>query len=218
MLYIIPTPIGNLEDITIRAIKILKKSNYIIIENYYRTQILFKKYKILNKKLLLNNKFNEHKKKNFIFNKIINNKICSLISNAGTPLISDPGYLIIKKCIKNNIKINVLPGANAFIPALISSGFPIHNFVFIGFLPLKKKKISEIFNIKKTLIIYDTSKKIKKNFIKNKNFLLNKKIFIHKEISKIYEEKIYFKYTKKNKLLFLNKIKGELTIIVDNNN
>ncbi|XBT18494.1 MAG: 16S rRNA (cytidine(1402)-2'-O)-methyltransferase [Candidatus Shikimatogenerans sp. Tder] len=217
MLYIIPTPIGNLEDITIRSIKTLKKSNYIIVENYYRSKILFNKYKIFNKNIIIYNKYNEHKKTNYIYKKIIKYKICSLISNAGTPLISDPGYLIIKKCIKNNIKFNILPGANSFIPALISSGFPIHNFLFIGFLPLKKKKIKKIFKIKKTLIIYDTSKKIKKNFIKNKKYLLNKKIFIHKEISKKFEKKIYFKYKKNKKINFLNKIKGELTILINNN-
>ncbi|XBT18393.1 MAG: SAM-dependent methyltransferase [Candidatus Shikimatogenerans sp. Tduv] len=217
MLYIIPTPIGNLEDITIRAIKILKISKYIILENYYRSKILFDKYKILNKKIILNNKFNEHKKIDKIYKKIKKNKICSLICNAGTPLISDPGYLIIKKCIKNNIKFNVLPGANAFIPSLISSGFPIHNFLFIGFLPLKKKKIINLLKIKKTLIIYDTPKKIKKNFIKYKKYLFNKKIFIHNEISKIYEKKIYLIYNNINKLNFLDKIKGEITYIIDNN-
>ncbi|XBT18874.1 MAG: SAM-dependent methyltransferase [Candidatus Shikimatogenerans sp. AspAUS03] len=217
MLYIIPTPIGNLEDITIRAIKLLKKSKYIILENFYKSNILFNKYKIFKKKIIIYNKYNENKNKNikYIINIIKNNKIVSLISNSGTPLISDPGFTIIKNLIKKNIKFITLPGPTAFIPALINSGYPIHNFLFIGFLPTKKKKIIKIFKIKKTIIFFDNPKRFKKNF-KKYSFLKNKSIFINKEISKKFEKNIKFIYNK-NQYYRIKNLKGELTVIVNNN-
>lgn len=127
MLYIVPTPIGNLEDITIRAIKILKKSNLILVENIYKSKILLNHYNIKSK-IKKYNIYNEHKIliKIIFFLKL--GKIVSLITDAGTPLISDPGFLLVRECIKNNIYIECLPGPTAFIPALIQSGFPINKF------------------------------------------------------------------------------------------
>ena len=139
MLHIVPTPIGNLEDITIRAIKILENSDLIIAENSKKTKILLNKYNI-NCPIYSCNVFNEQKKMPIIIKKIQNLKNVSLVSDAGTPGISDPGFLLIRECVSLNIPISCLPGPTALIPALIQSGFACEKFVFEGFLPRKKKE------------------------------------------------------------------------------
>lgn len=139
MLYIVPTPIGNLEDFTFRALKILNKVDLILIENYKTSKKLLNFYKIKTKTKCYHT-YNEHSIINSIIKIIEKGEKLALISSAGTPGISDPGYLLIKSCIKKSIPIECLPGPTALIPALVSSGFPIDEFTFIGFLPKKKKK------------------------------------------------------------------------------
>ena len=136
-LIIIPTPIGNLKDITYRAIEVLKEVDIILAEDTRKTGILLKHYNIENKTEAFH-KFNEHKKVKSIIEKLISGMAIGLVTDAGTPGISDPGFLLVRECILNNIKVETLPGATAFVPALINSGFPAEKFCFEGFLPQKK--------------------------------------------------------------------------------
>jgi len=136
-LFVIPTPIGNLKDITFRAIELLNFADYILAEDTRKTSILLKHYKI-SKKLIPYHKFNEHKSIIKIINNLKDGDNIALVSDAGTPAISDPGYLIVRACIENNIEVETLPGATAFVPALVNSGLPNDKFIFEGFLPQKK--------------------------------------------------------------------------------
>ena len=135
-LYLIPTPIGNLEDITLRALRILKEVDVILAEDTRTSSKLLKHYEI-NKKLIAHHQHNEHKTLDRIIESLKNGETLALISDAGTPAISDPGFLLVRECIKNDIEIECLPGATAFVPALVNSGFPCDKFVFEGFLPHK---------------------------------------------------------------------------------
>ena len=171
MLYIVPTPIGNLEDVTIRALKILEKTELIIAENSNKTKILLNKYNI-KCQILSCNVFNEKKKIPLIVEKIKQLKSVSLVSDAGTPGISDPGYLLIRECIKLNIPVSCLPGPTAFVPALVQSGFPCENlFLKASFLKKKKKK-TRIFSIgKRAIIIYESPYRLI-NTLKDLNYYL----------------------------------------------
>ncbi|WGH25183.1 MAG: 16S rRNA (cytidine(1402)-2'-O)-methyltransferase [Candidatus Shikimatogenerans bostrichidophilus] len=217
-LYIIPTPIGNLKDITYRSIYILNKSDLIIVENIYHSLILLKAYNI-KKPLIKYNKYNENNK---IYNiikyiKINNSKIISLISNAGYPSISDPGYLLIKTFIKKKFYISCLPGSNAILPSLIVSGFPLNEFMYIGFLTKKniKKKLNLIKSKKITIVFYDSPKRLLNTLINLNNIIgENRKIIIYKEISKIHEKIIRGKIKNILKKYKNKKIKGELTYVI----
>ena len=149
-LYIVPTPIGNMEDITLRAIETLKNSDIILAEDTRHAKKLLKHYNILTKvnSYHLNN---EHKRVDEYVQMLINGNTVSLITDAGTPCISDPGFLLIREAIKNNILITCLPGPTAFVPALVMSGLPSESFIFEGFLPRKKGRKSKLLEISKTL-------------------------------------------------------------------
>ncbi|WP_375323160.1 16S rRNA (cytidine(1402)-2'-O)-methyltransferase [Candidatus Karelsulcia muelleri] len=220
MLYIVPTPIGNLEDITFRAIRILKEVDFILAENILNSKKLLNFFKIKNN-ILSYNIYNEHK---IIFNIILFLKKCNniaLITDAGTPIISDPGFLLVRHCIKNNIKVSCLPGATAFIPALINSGFSINEFTFIGFLPHKKRKEKKIKTLCKelckesrTIIIYESTYRILNTLYIIKNYIGNKQISICREISKKFEQTIIGNI---NDIIFFfenKKPKGEFVIIL----
>ena len=144
-LYIVPTPIGNLEDITLRSINVLIDSDLVLCEDTRRSKILMSHYKI-NTQLKSFHKFNEHKEVDSIVDQIKEGKKISLISDAGTPGISDPGFLIVRTCIESEIEIECLPGATAFVPALINSGIPSDKFVFEGFLTSKKRQKNKVRN------------------------------------------------------------------------
>lgn len=221
MLYIVPTPIGNLEDITIRALKIFRKSDLILVENKNNSKILFNRFKI-KKRMLLYNIINEHKILYSLINILKNNnKIISLISNAGTPCISDPGFLLIRECIKNNIKTECLPGPTAFVPALIQSGFPIQEFVFIGFLPKKKilSKIKILSKEKRTIVIYESPYRLINTLNYLKIYLNSKRnISICREISKKFEETIRGNIENVTKYFIINPPKGEFIIIIEKYN
>lgn len=219
-LYIVSTPIGNLEDITYRAIRILKESDLIIVENIQKSLKLLNYFKIKSC-LETNNMHNEHKKlSNFIL-KLQCGKIISLISNAGTPGISDPGYILIRSAIQNNIIVECIPGATAFLPALVLSSFPMNEFIFVGFLP-KKGRLNKIKSLTieiRTMIFYESRYKListLKEFIDC--FGKNRQISLTKELSKIYEytfrgtlEEVLVQVT--NKL-----IKGEFVLCVSGKN
>lgn len=220
-IFVVPTPIGNLEDITFRAIKTLKNVDTILAEDTRKTQILLNHFNIQTKTESFH-KFNEHKKLQQIINRVKAAEKIAIVTDAGTPGISDPGFLIIRQAIINNIKIETLPGATAFVPALINSGLPCNNFCFEGFLPTKKgreKKLTSLENEKKTMIFYESPFRITKtinNFIEH--FGQNRKASISREISKIYEETIRGTL-EELKIHFSNKKpKGEFVIIIEGKN
>jgi 16S rRNA (cytidine1402-2'-O)-methyltransferase len=219
-LYIVPTPIGNLEDITLRSINVLIDSDLVLCEDTRRSKILMSHYKI-NTQLKSFHKFNEHKEVDSIVDQIKEGKKISLISDAGTPGISDPGFLIVRTCIESEIEIECLPGATAFVPALINSGIPSDKFVFEGFLPVKKgrkTRLETLSNEKRTMIFYESPHKILKTLNDFKlNFGLERKISISRELTKVYEENI--RGTVEEVISFFGdkKIKGEIVIVVEGN-
>ena len=217
-LYIVPTPIGNMKDITLRAIETLKTSDIILAEDTRHAKKLLNHYDILTNvnSYHLNN---EHKRVDEYVQMIINGNKVSLITDAGTPCISDPGFLLIREAIKNNILITCLPGPTAFVPALVISGLPSDSFIFEGFLPRKKgrkSKLNEISQNTKTTILYESPFRIIKTLSDLKETIgLNRKIAIVREISKIYEE--VFRGTIQEAIQEYNEktIKGEFVICID---
>ena len=187
-LYLVSTPIGNLEDITIRAIETLSKSNYILCEDTRISQNLLKRYKIQSK-LISNHKFNEKKNLSKIISLLKSGSIISLVSDAGTPSISDPGAKIVNECINHNIRVTPIPGPSAVSTAVAMSGFD-EKFFFYGFFPEKIKTISEDLNILSELncsiVFFISPKKINRNIKNLKKFFSGRKILSCREMSKIY--------------------------------
>ena len=142
-LYVVPTPVGNMEDMTFRAIRILKEADLILAEDTRTSGILLKHYEIKNA-MQSHHKFNEHQTVESIVNRIKGGQTVALISDAGTPGISDPGFLVVRECVRNGIEVQCLPGATAFVPALVSSGLPDERFCFEGFLPQKKGRMTRL--------------------------------------------------------------------------
>ena len=219
-LYIVPTPIGNLEDITLRSINVLIDSDLVLCEDTRRSKILMSHYKI-NTQLKSFHKFNEHKEVDSIVDQIKEGKKISLISDAGTPGISDPGFLIVRTCIESEIEIECLPGATAFVPALINSGIPSDKFVFEGFLPVKKgrkTRLETLSNEERTMIFYESPHKILKTLNDFKlNFGPERKISISRELTKVYEENIRGTVEEVISFFGEKKIKGEIVIVVEGN-
>ena len=216
-LFIVPTPIGNLEDITLRSIRTLKESDIILAEDTRKSAVLLKHYDI-STKMYSHHMHNEHKTVNKWVNEILSGKVISLITDAGTPGISDPGYLLVRECIKNNIEVNCLPGPTAFIPALINSGIPCNRFVFEGFLPLKKGRKSRLINLskeKRTIILYESPHKLLKTLQQLALFFdENRKISVSREITKKYEETIRGTIYDVINYFTSNVPKGEFVIII----
>ena len=213
-LYLVSTPIGNLKDITLRAIEKLKKSTYILCEDTRVSRNLLDRYQIKSK-LISNHKFNESKNLNKIVDLLKSGEIISLISDAGTPGISDPGAILVNECIKNNIKITPIPGPSAVTVAVSMSGFS-EKFIFHGFLPEKKKAIEDVFSkiskFDETCVFYISPKKVNKIIPELKIFFSGRKIVFCREITKIYEE---FIRKDIDELDILNmELKGELTIVI----
>ena len=213
-LYLVPTPIGNLGDITFRAVEVLKKSDYILCEDTRVSKILLNKFGIKSK-LISNHKFNEVKNLFKIIDLLKNNKIVSLISDAGTPGISDPGNVLVNECLKENIRVTPLPGPSAVTTALSASGFS-EKYLFYGFFPEKDKAIKQdlslLSNLNFSLIFFISPKKINKIIPHIKNYFYGRKILICREISKYYEE--YIRTTVEEVDLFAKVPKGELTIVL----
>ena len=217
-LSIVPTPIGNLNDITYRAIKVLKDSDIILCEDTRISKRLLDKYSI-DKPLYSYHIHNEHKVVEKYIQYIISGKKVSLISDAGTPGISDPGYLIIRESIKKNIEIDCLPGPTAFVPALINSGISSDKFVFEGFLPKKKGRMSRIEFLKeekRSIIIYESPHRIKRLIEELKAVFGGQRLVsISRELSKIHQENIRGTLDKVDKNLESKKIKGEVILIIN---
>ena len=163
-LYIIPTPIGNLEDITLRALRLLKEVDMVLAEDTRTTKKLFSHYEI-DTPLASFHMHNEHKVLSKYINKLKNGELLALVSDAGTPAISDPGFLLVRECVKNDIEVDCLPGATAFIPALVNSALPSDKFVFEGFLPVKKgrqTRLKLLSDEERTMVFYESPHRIVK--------------------------------------------------------
>ena len=213
-LYLVPTPIGNLGDITYRAIEILKKSDLILCEDTRVSIKLLKKFEIKSK-LFSNHKFNEKKNLPKIIDNLKNGQIISLISDAGTPGVSDPGAILVKECVKEKINITPLPGPSAVNTSLSVSGFS-EKFFFYGFFPTKLKDIQNdlrsLSNLDSCIIFFISSKKLNKAIPKIKENFSDRMILICREMTKYYEE--YLRYNVKDLKTFDENLKGELTIVL----
>tara|TARA_B100000768_G_scaffold79774_1_gene75869 strand:+ start:2439 stop:3113 length:675 start_codon:yes stop_codon:yes gene_type:complete len=216
-LYIVPTPIGNLDDITIRAVKVLEEVDLILCEDTRRSKKLLNHLGI-NSQLRSHHKFNEHKEVEFIVKKIKENNNVAVISDAGTPGISDPGFLIVRTCLENNIEVECLPGATALIPALIVSGISFDKFIFEGFLPIKKGRSSRLAFLSletRTMIFYESPHKLFKTLLDfEKTFGSNRKISISREITKLFEETSRGSIKDLIEIYSSKKPKGEYVIVV----
>jgi 16S rRNA (cytidine1402-2'-O)-methyltransferase len=190
-LVLVPTPIGNLEDITLRAINTFKNAELILAEDTRVTKKLLNHLEI-QKNVQSFHIHNEHKVLNNVINQISSNILTVLVSDAGTPAISDPGFLLVRACIENNIKVSCLPGPTAFVPALVASGFPTDRFAFEGFLPHKKgrqTKLKQIAEEDRTVVLYESPHRLVKALEQIVEFMgEDKKVCVVREISKIYEE------------------------------
>lgn len=216
-LYLIPTPIGNLGDITIRGLEVLKSVDLILAEDTRNSGKLLKHYDIT-KSLKSYYVHNEHRFLDKIIEALLSGKKMALISDAGTPGISDPGFLLVRECLKNNIKIECLPGATAFVPALVNSGFPLDKFVFEGFLPQKKGRHTRLEFLKeetRTMIFYESPHRLIKTLKQFAQYYgRERQVSVSRELTKIYEE------TKKGILeevitYFESKtVKGEIVIVL----
>ena len=216
-LVLIPSPIGNLSDITKRAIEEIENSDLIFCEDTRHTVKLLNHLQI-KKTLKSYHKFNEHKIVESIINKLKNGYRVGLISDAGTPGISDPGYLIVKKCIEHNIEVECLPGPTALIPALVISGLPCERFTFEGFLPVKKgrkTRLEELSIEKRTMIFYESPHKLIKTLNDfSKAFGSEREVSVTKEISKVFESTFRGKIVEVIEQINETKIKGEFVIVI----
>jgi len=213
-LYLVATPIGNLKDISFRSLEVLEKSDYILCEDTRVSKNLLDKYKIKSK-LISNHKFNEKKNTLKIIEYLKSGKLISLISDAGTPGISDPGLILVNECIKNNLNIFSIPGPSAVTTAVAASGFS-DKFLFFGFLPEKKNQIEhelkKLSNFDHSLVFFSSSKKINKIVSGFKKYFPGRKIVFCREISKLYEE--YIRMNIDELEIFKKELKGELTIVI----
>lgn len=189
-LYIVPTPIGNLEDITLRAIRILREVDLILAEDTRTSSILLRKYEI-STRMESHHKFNEHRRVASVVEKILAGMEVALISDAGTPGISDPGFLLVRSCVEAGIEVETLPRATAFVPALINSGFPTDRFVFEGFLPLKKgrqKRLKALQDESRTMIFYESPYRLVKTLLQFAEYFgAERQATVSREISKLHD-------------------------------
>lgn len=220
-LVLVPTPIGNLNDITIRALEVLKNADLILAEDTRTTGFLLKHFEI-SKPMQSHHIFNEHKTLQKIIGLLKEGKIVAQVSDAGTPGISDPGYLLVRTCIQNDIIVTCLPGATAFVPALVVSGIPTDSFVFEGFLPVKKgrkTKLEELSEEKRTMVFYESPHRLLKtleNFIEF--FGADRNAAVCREISKLFEETVRGNLSEILAIFAQKTIKGEIVIIVEGKN
>ena len=217
-LYLIPTPIGNMDDITLRSIKTLEMVDFLLTEDTRITGVLLQHLNI-KKRMYVNNDHNEEKNFNLVVNALSEGKNVGLVSDRGTPVISDPGYNIAKKVIEKGYNVVGLPGATALIPALITSGIEPLPFLFYGFLNSKdsklRKELEEIKKYKHTIIFYEAPHRINKTLENMKNILGDRKISISREISKRYEE--IYRGNITDVMLELQEPKGEFVIVIEGN-
>ncbi|MDA3906328.1 MAG: 16S rRNA (cytidine(1402)-2'-O)-methyltransferase [Bacteroidales bacterium] len=216
-LYLVPTPIGNLEDFTHRAVRILKEVDLILAEDTRTSGKLLKHYGI-SKKLLSYHIHNEHKSVGHLVDRISTGESMALISDAGTPAISDPGFLLVRECIKNNIEVDCLPGPTAFIPALVNSGLPNDRFHFEGFLPHKKGRQTRLIALAEnpfTTIYYESPHRLVKSLKQFAEFFgEDRQASVSREISKMYEETIRGTLSKLYQHFEKKVVKGEIVMVI----
>jgi len=216
-LYIIPTPVGNLEDMTFRAIRMLKEVDLILAEDTRTTSFLLKHFEIVNK-MQSYHKFNEHKAVSHIVERIKAGENIGLVSDAGTPGISDPGFLISRECIKAGIEVECLPGATAFVPALVASGIPSDKFYFEGFLPVKKGRMTrmkELAEMEVTIVLYESPYRVIKTFTQLAEYMgEDREAAACREISKKFEEIVRGTIGEIIKHFNLKEPKGEFVLII----
>ena len=217
MLYVVPTPVGNLEDMTFRAVRVLKEANLILAEDTRTSSVLLKHYNIKNA-LLSHHKFNEHQTVDSIVDRLKAGETVALISDAGTPGISDPGFLLVRECIRNEIEVKCLPGATAFVPALVASGLPDDRFCFEGFLPQKKgrqTRLNELKDEERTMIFYESPFRVLKTLTQFAEvFGSDRKVSVCREISKIHEESVRGTLTEVIAHFNQNEPRGEFVIVL----
>tara|TARA_B100000768_G_C11259995_1_gene368326 strand:- start:18 stop:689 length:672 start_codon:yes stop_codon:yes gene_type:complete len=219
-LYLVPTPIGNLEDITFRAIRILKEVDFILAEDTRTSGKLLKHYEIPTQ-MHSHHMHNEHKSVKGIVQRIQNGETCALISDAGTPAISDPGFLLTRACVEENIEVDCLPGATAFVPALVNSGLPNDKFVFEGFLPVKKGRQTRLLLLAeetRTMVFYESPHKLVKtlgHFVAY--FGADRQVSVSRELTKMFEETIRGTATEVLAHYTAKPPKGEIVVVVEGN-
>ena len=217
-LYLIPTPIGNLEDITLRALRLLNEVDIVLAEDTRNTKNLFSHYKITTN-LASFHMHNEHKVLKKWINRLLDRQKIALVSDAGTPGISDPGFLLVRECVKNNIEVISLPGPTAFVPALVNSGISCNKFIFEGFLPVRKgrqTRLKLLSEERRTLIFYESPHRILKTLSQLCDYFGEaRRVSVSREISKLYEETIRGSLKEVTMHFQGKKPKGEFVIIVE---
>ena len=216
-LYVVPTPVGNLEDMTFRAIKTLKEADVILAEDTRTSSVLLKHFDI-HTPMISHHKFNEHQAVDGIVARLKGGETIALISDAGTPAISDPGFLLVRACAQNGIEVQCLPGATAFVPALVSSGLPNDRFCFEGFLPVKKgrqTKFAAMAQEKRTMIVYESPYRVLKTLTQLAEALgPDRKASVSREISKIHEETVRGTLSELVQHFTAHQPKGEFVMII----
>ena len=215
-LYVVPTPVGNLEDMTFRAIRILKEADLVLAEDTRTSGILLKHFEIKNA-MQSHHKFNEHKTVESVVNRIKGGETVALISDAGTPGISDPGFLVVRECVRNGIEVQCLPGATAFVPALVASGLPNEKFCFEGFLPQKKGRMTlkGLAEERRTMVFYESPHRLVKALTQFAEYFgSERQASVSREISKIHEETVRGTLTELIEHFTANEPRGEIVIVV----
>ncbi len=217
-LYIVPTPIGNLEDITLRAIRILKEADTVLAEDTRTSSKLMHHFEIKTR-LQSHHAFNEHKTSEHIAQRILAGETIALISDAGTPGISDPGFLLVRTCIEQGVEVETLPGATAFVPALVNSGLPCDKFCFEGFLPQKKgrqKRLKELAEENRTLVFYESPYRLIKALEQFAEYFgAERKVSVSRELSKLHEENARGTIAEVLEHFKQKTVKGEIVIVVE---
>jgi 16S rRNA (cytidine1402-2'-O)-methyltransferase len=217
-LYLVPTPIGNLEDITLRALRVLKEVNTILAEDTRTTGVLLKHHGITNN-LQSYHIFNEHKMLTSLIGRMKKGEVIALVSDAGTPGISDPGFLLVRECLRNNVKVECLPGPTAFVPALVKSGMPSDSFIFEGFLPQKKGKQSKLKQLSeetRTMIFYESPFRLVKTLENFKEYFgADRQASISRELTKAFEETVNGSIEELIQYYSSKQVKGEIVIVVE---
>lgn len=217
-LYLVPTPIGNLGDMTLRAIEVLKEVDLILAEDTRKSGILLKHFQV-SKALHSHHKFNEHRMVESLVQQIMGGTTMALITDAGTPGISDPGFLLVRACIEQGISIETLPGPTAFVPALVNSGLPGERFVFEGFLPQKKgrqKRLKELSVESRTMVFYESPHRLVKTLNQMADFFgQDRKGSVSRELSKVHEETVRGSLSELAQYFSQGTVKGEIVLVVE---
>jgi 16S rRNA (cytidine1402-2'-O)-methyltransferase len=218
MLYLVPTPIGNLKDITLRALEVLQEVDVILAEDTRNTSRLLNHYQI-QKPLSPYHQHNEHKIVQHLVDQLVAGKKMAVVTDAGTPGISDPAFLLVRECIKNNIKVETLPGATAFVPALVNSGLPTNRFVFEGFLPIKKGRQTALKTLaqeERTIILYESPIRLVKTLEELAQYFgAERQCSVSRELSKMFEENKRGSLQEVADYFKTKNVKGEIVIVLE---